>query len=57
MIVIWNGGAPVPVAHIAGFDYKRRITQIKREALKKIDNYRMKQLRKRRKPKRLRKEE
>lgn len=57
MIVIWNGGVPTPVAHIAGFDYKQRITKIKREALKEVSNYRMKQLRKGRKPKRLRKEE
>lgn len=56
MIVIWNGGVPVPVAHIAGFDYKRN-AQIKREALKEVSNYRIKQLRKGRKPKRLRKEE
>ncbi len=56
MIVIWNGGVPIPVAHIAGFDYKR-IEQIKREALREVGNYRMKQLRKGRKPKRLRKEE
>lgn len=56
MLVIWNGGVPVPVVYIRGFDYKRS-AQIKREALKEVSNYRMKQLRKGRKPKRLRKEE
>lgn len=56
MIVIWNNGrVPIPVAHIRGFDYKRN-AQIKREALKEVSNYRMKQLRKGRKPKRMRKE-